>query len=394
MAARVTGETVEGSLTGVRYRAFVPKPLPPDPPIDWSGELSVMRDRANQSLGRLDGIVGILPDTDLFLYQYIRKEAVLSSQIEGTQSTLSDLLLFELDETPGVPIDDVREVSNYVAAIKFGLKRIAEGMPISLRLLKDIHGVLLKGGRGKDQEPGEFRRTQVWLGGKTPAEAEFVPPPPERLMEFLGPFEFYLNDKPEKTPVLVKAALSHVQFETIHPFKDGNGRLGRLLITLLLCSEKTLLHPTLYLSLYFKQNREEYYDRLQAVRLKGDWEGWVQFFFKGVIETSELAVNTAQRLRELFSRDRKKLQQIGRVSGSALRIHQLLQEKMITSIPSASQALTLSYPATNRAIGELEKQGLIREITGQRRNRNYVYSEYLSILSEGTEPLNRSSGVP
>jgi len=391
MADRTTGEYVESSLSGVRYRAFIPSPLPPNPSIVWTPELEILRDAANQALGRLDGIESILPDTNLFLYQYVRKEAVLSSQIEGTQSTLSDLLLFELDETPGVLADDVREVSNYVTALQFGLKRIQEGMPISLRLLREIHAVLLRAGRGNTQEPGEFRRVQVWLGGHTPTEAEFVPPPPERIMECLDPFERYLHDIPWRTPTLIKAALAHVQFETIHPFKDGNGRLGRLLITLLLCAEKCLTQPLLYLSLYFKQNRDEYYDRLQAVRTKGDWEGWLEFFFKGIAETARLAVTTAHRLRKLFAQDREKLQSLGRGAGSAIRVHQILQEKLVISVSLASATLHLSYPATNKALEQLQELGLVREVTAKRRNRLFVYSEYVAILSEGTEPLKQSA---
>lgn len=386
---RKTGSYIEASLSGSRYEAFLPSPLPPIPLIDWTPELNAKRDKANRALGRLDMIDGILPDKHLFLYQYIRKEAVLSSQIEGTQSSISDLLLFEMDEAPGVPLDDVREVSNYVAAMNFGMKRIKEGFPISLRLIREIHGVLLSGGRGRDKEPGEFRRSQVWLGGPSPADAEFVPPPPERLMECLDPFEKYLHDEQEQTPVLIKAALAHVQFETIHPFKDGNGRLGRLLITLLLCAEDVLREPMLYLSLFFKQNRQDYYDRLQAVRVNGDWEGWLGFFFQGVYEAAGQAVTTAQRLLKLFENDRVRLQSIGRAAGSAIRLQQHLQASPITNAVDAAKALDLSETAANKALARLESLGIVRELTGQQRYRIFGYDQYLKILAEGTEPYTR-----
>lgn len=386
---RKTGEYIEASLSGSKYRAFIPDALPPSPPVDWSEDLSALRDKANRALGRLDMLDGVLPDKHLFLYQYIRKEAVLSSQIEGTQSSISDLLLYELDEAPGVPMDDVREVSNYVSAMNYGLGRIREGFPVSLRLIREIHGVLLSDGRGQDKEPGEFRRSQVWLGGTSPSVAEFVPPPPERIMECLDPFEKYLHDRPVETPVLIKAALAHVQFETIHPFKDGNGRLGRLLITLLLCAEDVLREPMLYLSLYFKQNRQAYYDKLQAVRLNGDWEGWLAFFFQGVYEAAGQAVNTAQRLLELFETDRKRLQDIGRAAGSAIRLQQHLQSRPITTATGAAKVLGLSETAVNKTLARMEEMGIVRELTGQQRYRIFGYDEYLNILAEGTEPVGR-----
>ncbi|MGD8690626.1 MAG: Fic family protein [Gammaproteobacteria bacterium] len=385
---RKTGDFVEASLSDIgRYRAFIPLPLPPEPAIEWSPELGALRDKANRALGRLDMIDGILPDKHLFLYQYIRKEAVLSSQIEGTQSSISDLLLYELDEAPGVPLDDVREVSNYVAAMTHGLKRIEEGFPLSLRLLKEIHRVLLDGARGRDKEPGEFRRSQVWLGGPTPAVAEFVPPPPDRLMDCLDPFERYLHDDRQYTPVLIKAALAHVQFETIHPFKDGNGRLGRLLITLLLCAEDVLREPMLYLSVFFKQNRQAYYDNLQAVRTKGDWERWLGFFFQGVYEAAGQAVGTAQSLLKLFDEDRQKLQRLGRAAGSAIRLQQHLQASPITTAAEAAKTLTLSDTAINNAFSRLQNMGIVKELTGQQRYRVFAYDQYMRILAEGTEPF-------
>jgi Fic family protein len=282
------GTYVSATTAGETVRAFVPPPLPPDPPVDLTGLYQPL-DRANQALGRLDGLTTLLPDTQFFLYLYVRKEALLSSQIEGTKSSFSDLLLFENEAVPGVPIDDVEEVSNYVAAMQHGLRRIKGGFPLSLRLIREIHGILLRGGRGATKTPGEFRRSQNWIGGSRPGNAAFVPPPPERLMECLDRFEHFLYDEGHKLPVLVEAGLIHVQFETIHPFLDGNGRLGRLLITLLLRAKGTLGEPLLYLSLYFKAHRQRYYDLLQRVRTEGVWEEWLGFFLEGTETTARQA---------------------------------------------------------------------------------------------------------
>lgn len=384
---RTTGQYVEAALAGEHYRAFLPAPLPPVPPLDLGPELLALLEKANRALGRLDGIADILPDTHLFLYQYVRKEAVLSSQIEGTQSSLSDLLLFEMDEVPGVPLDDVQEVSNYVAALDHGLKRLAEGFPISLRLLKEIHAVLLDKGRGAAKQPGEFRRTQVWLGGSKPSNAVFVPPPPERLMDCLDPFERFLHDDPVALPVLLKAALAHVQFETIHPFLDGNGRLGRLLITLLLLGEQALKAPLLYLSLYFKTHRSEYYDRLQQVRLHGDWEGWLRFFLQGIYETAQQAVETARQLLQLFEADRERIRGLGRIAGSCLQVHDLLTRSPILNIAQATERLGINRTTISNCFRELQALAITRELTGNRRNRLFVYDRYVTLLSEGTEPL-------
>ncbi len=386
---RETGDYEEVFIQSHRTRAFVPYPLPPNPPIEWSTALAERRDEANQALGRLDGIIRILPEKQLFLYQYVRKEAVLSSQIEGTQSSLKDLLMYELHEAPGAPLDDVREVSNYIAALDHGLSSIQSGdLPLSLRLLNEMHAILLRDSRGADRAPGEFRRSQVFIGNANPPSLRFVPPPPHRVADCLNALEKFLHDEPERTPVLLKAALAHVQFETIHPYMDGNGRLGRLLITLLLCSDGGLSEPLLYLSLYFKQNRAEYYDRLQAVRAQGQWEGWLDFFFRGIRDTSQSAVATAEAILDLFGKDRERLQTIGRAAGSALRVHELLQQKPILSLPGAAEALELSWTAANNAMLELERLGIVREITGQKRNRLYAYDRYLNMLAEGTEPLD------
>ncbi|KTC70171.1 Filamentation induced by cAMP protein Fic [Legionella birminghamensis] len=279
------GEQVKSSVAGETYTAYVPKPLPPSPSIEMD-KIYPYLDQASLALGRLDGLSIILPDPSLFLYMYIRKEAVLSSQIEGTQSSLSDLLLYENQEIQGVPDQDVVEVSNYVAAIEHGLERIKNGFPLSLRLIREMHEILLSKGRGSSKQPGEFRRSQNWIGGTRPGNAKFVPPPPERLMETLDALEKFLHDETIKLPTLVKAALAHHQFETIHPFLDGNGRLGRLLITFILCVDGIMEQPMLYLSLYFKTHRQQYYDHLQLVRDTGDWEEWLQFFLKGVVETA------------------------------------------------------------------------------------------------------------
>ena len=388
---RKVGEYVTQTVTGESYQAYLPAPLPPDPPLALDTELLQRMDKANRALGRLDGISQVWPNSGHFLnqllYQYVRKEAVLSSQIEGTQSSLSDLLLYELEETPGVPLDDVQEVSSYVAALTHGLTRLHEGFPLSLRLLREIHSILLTKGRGADKTPGEFRRSQNWLGGTRPGNAMFVPPPPERLMECLDPFEHFLHDEPEPMPSLIKAALAHVQFETIHPFLDGNGRLGRMLITLLLCHDKVLGEPSLYLSLYFKAHRPEYYDHLQRVRTDGDWEGWLRFFLTGVTETATEATDAAQKLWALFDQDRRRIQEQGKIAGTALRVHDLLQQRPIISVTAACKALDLTHPAVNKSLRKLEEMNIVREITGRQRNRLFAYDGYIQILSEGTEPL-------
>ncbi|MBC8438377.1 MAG: Fic family protein [Deltaproteobacteria bacterium] len=379
------GQYINISTVGEKAQAFVPAPLPPEPPIEWSSELREKFDQALLALGRLDSVSVLLPDTSLFLYMYVRKEAVLSSMIEGTQSSLSDLLMFEFEHQPGVPLDDVQEVSNYVAALNHGLRRLGEDFPLSLRLLKEIHSVLLSKGRGKECDPGEFRRSQNWIGGSRPGNAAFVPPPPEYLQECMGKLELFLHDLPEKTPVLIKAALAHVQFETIHPFLDGNGRLGRLIITLLLCSEKVLKEPMLYLSLYFKTYRQRYYELLNEVRLTGDWEAWLDFFADAVIHTATKAVEAAQQLMKLSAEDGLRINGLKRISGSAHLVHKAMLERPMAS-PNWVQEKTQLAPATvNACLRELEQLGIVKEITGQKRNRLYSYAEYIRIMSEETE---------
>jgi Fic family protein len=378
------GFLVNCSTAEEPFAAFVPNALPPVPPLDLGGEHFDRLERANRALGKLDGLSRFLPDVSLFVYWFVRKEAVLSSQIEGTQSSLSDLLLYEQAETPGVPLEDVEEVSRYVAAVNHGVRRLREGFPISLRLLREVHEVLLQTGRGSAKQPGEFRRSQNWIGGTRPGNARFVPPPPENLMECLGDLEKFLHDQPEKTPTLIKAALSHVQFETIHPFLDGNGRVGRLLITLLLCAENAVSEPTLYLSLYFKRHREIYYELLQKVRTGGAWEKWLLFFLEGVEETAEEAVSTATQILEIFAADRGQIESLGRPAGNALRVHSLLQRKPVVSVAAAANELNLTAPTVRSAIDNLQKIGLVRETTGKRRDRLFVYSRYLDILQEDT----------
>ncbi len=385
MKRELQGRYVTISTVGEKAQAFVPAPLPPRPPIDWSPELRSKFDQALLALGRLDSVSTLLPDTSLFLYMYVRKEAVLSSMIEGTQSSLSDLLLFELDQEPGVPLDDVREVSNYVAALDHGLRLLEEGLPLSLRLFREIHGVLLTKGRGSNQTPGEFRRSQNWIGGTRPGNAAFVPPPAEEVLECMNKLELFLHDQPEPTPVLVKAALAHVQFETIHPFLDGNGRLGRLLIALLLCEQKVLREPMLYLSLYFKTHRQYYYELLNNVRMTGDWEAWLDFFAEAVIVTATQAVETAQQLLDLSNQDRDKISGLGRAAASTLQVHRALMEHPIATSGSLVEKTGITPATVNKALGHLEQLGIVKELTAQKRNRLFSYAGYIEIMSRGTE---------
>lgn len=387
MTDRTSGSYVEGSLSAERYQAFVPYPLPPVPPVAIDIELSMLLESANRALGRLDGLASLFPDPDLFIYFYVRKEALLSSQIEGTQSSLSDLLLFENEEAPGVPLDDVQEVSCYVAAMNYGLERLRGGFPMSLRLLRETHAKLLNNGRGAEKDPGEFRRHQNWIGGSRPALAMFVPPPPDRLQQCLDEFERFLHEDPPSVPLLLKAAMAHAQFETIHPFLDGNGRLGRLLITLLLCADDAMSQPILYLSLFFKANRDEYYQRLQLVRERADWEGWIKFFLLGVKETSEQAAAAGRRMLAIFDEDRGRIEQLGRASGSAMRLFQILQRKPMLTIPGAAEKLQLSQPAITAAFANLMQLGIVNEVTGRQRGRIFVYDRYLAELAQGTEPI-------
>lgn len=378
-------------MAGEIVRAFVPPPLPPDPPIDVLGlveRLSV----AERAVGRLDGITMLLPRQELFLYMYVRKEAVLSSQIEGTQSTLSDLLRFETEAQAGQPIDDVREVSNYVDAMMYGLERL-EQLPLSLRLIREMHARLLRSGRGGTKSPGEFRRSQNWVGGTRPGNALFVPPPVTELDGCLGALETFMYEHASRLPALIKAGLLHVQFETIHPFLDGNGRIGRLLVTLYLCVHGVLRKPLLYLSLYLKTHRADYYRLLQEVRELGAWEAWLEFFLTGVAETANQAFDAATRIVELFKEERERIRADSQRASSALRIHDLLQQSPYLTANLLVERTGLSAPTINAALADLQRLGVVEEVTGRRRGRVFGYRRYLAILSEGTEPLPAAGGV-
>ena len=380
-----TGEYRVSTFSGELVRAFVPAPLPPHPPISFEGRLQQSLEDAAVALGRLDGIATLLPDPALLIYTYIRKEAVLSSQIEGTQSSLSDLLMFELDQARGVPLDDVVEVSNYVAALEHGLERLRGGFPLSNRLIREIHGVLLSRGRGSDKTPGEFRRSQNWIGGSRPGTAVYVPPPPSEVADCMGALERFLHARDDGLPMLARAGIAHAQFETIHPFLDGNGRVGRLLITFLLCEAGVLREPLLYLSLYLKRHRSTYYDMLNDLRSSGDWEAWLDFFFQGVRETAESAVNTAWELLGMFEKDRSRIMEIGPRANSTLRVHQVLVEGLMLTIGEICERTGLTSPTASGAVQALVDMGIVREVTGQARNRVFTYDRYLAVLSEGTE---------
>jgi Fic family protein len=364
------------------FAAFIPAPLPPDPPLAFSGELRNALEDASHALGGLDAVSTFVQPEHL-LYMYVRKEAVLSSQIEGTQSTLSDLLRYEMDEAPGVPLHDVQEVSRYVAALQHGVERLRDGFPVSLRLIREVHGALMQGGRGGQQTPGEFRRTQNWIGGTRPGNARFVPPPPHEMLAALDNLEKFIHDQPERTAPLVKAGLAHAQFETIHPFLDGNGRVGRLLITLLLFAEGVLREPFLYLSLYFRQHRADYYDALQRVRTHGDWEGWLLFYLIGVEAVARQAADTTRALLELFATDADRVRSLGGGAASALRVFDLLRRRVIISIPRAAGTLGLTQPTVAAALRRMMEVGIVREITGRERGRQFVYQRQLDILDQG-----------
>lgn len=383
MPLRPSGRFVTTSVAGEKVRAFVPDALPPAPSrLDLSSLLGPLT-AAERALGRLDGITLLLPSQDLFLYMYARKEAVLSSQIEGTQSTLADLLRFETDAQAGAPFNDVREVSNYVDAMMYGLDRL-RALPLSLRLMREMHARLLQGGRGSALDPGEFRRSQNWLGGTRPGDAQFVPPPVTELDRCLGELEAFMHEDVSGLPPLVKAGLLHVQFETIHPFLDGNGRMGRLLVTLYLCVHGGLTSPLLYLSLYLKTHRAEYYRLLQDVRERGAWREWLAFFLRGVEETATQAFTAATRIVQLFEEDRARITAESERAGSALRVHAGLQRHPFSTTAQLVVASGLSEPTVNAALADLMRLGMVEEVTGRRRGRVFGYRQYLAMLGEGT----------
>lgn len=379
------GRFVEAPVAGEIVRAFVPPPLPPQPSIDVLALLERLS-LAERALGRLDGITMLLPHQELFLYMYVRKEAVLSSQIEGTQSTLSDLLRFEIEAQVGQPIDDIREVSNYVDAMMYGLERL-EKLPLSLRLIREMHARLLQSGRGGTKNPGEFRRSQNWIGGTRPGNALFVPPPPTEMANCLDALENFMHEDQSRLPALIKAGLLHVQFETIHPFLDGNGRIGRLLVTLYLCVNGVLRKPLLYLSLYLKTHRADYYRLLQEVREHGAWEAWLDFYLTGVADTANQAFDAATRIVDLFKGDRERITTQSDRAGSALRLHDMFQQNPYLTANQLVQKTGLSAPTVNATLADLERLGIVEEITGRKRGRVFSYPQYLAILSEGTAPL-------
>lgn len=385
MKRGLTGRYETTMVTSETVRAFIPEALPPKPPLELTESRQRLLERATLALGRLDSVTLLLPDPTLFLYAYVRREAVLSSQIEGTQSSLAQLLLFELEEAPGVPINDVLEVSNYVAALDHGLKRLQEGFPLSNRLIREMHAVLLSRGRGSEKSPGEFRRSQNWIGGTRPGNAYFVPPAPQYVEECMTHLERFLHNQDNPYPTLIKAALAHVQFETIHPFLDGNGRVGRLLIAFILHHDSILSQPLLYLSLYFKQHRTEYYRLLDLVRTDGDWEAWLDFFLEGVEQTATNAVATAKRLLTLFQQDEQKIHTLGRLASTALRVFHVLCDRPLINLNQVCARTGLSFPSADKGMQALERLEIVREITGKRRNRVFAYRDYLDILNEGTE---------
>ena len=380
----LTGRYTPAIAGGIACEAFVPMPLPPNPSLEIDNKLQGRINQAMLALGRLDAISALLPDAHLFLYSYIRKEAVMSSQIEGTQSSLSDLMVYEMDGVPGVPMEDVQEVSCYVSALNLGIQRIRENHPISFRFLTEIHQALMTSGRGVNRSPGEFRKSQVWIGGHRPDEATFVPAPANELADCWAELERYINDVPEATDPLIKAALSHVQFETIHPFVDGNGRIGRLLIPLILVQAGVLREPLLYLSVFFKKHRQTYYERMNQVRLTGDWEAWLLFFVDAVTEIANQAVDTAQQLNALRQKDKARLNELGRVSGSAGQIIDALFEQPVASVNKLIELTGLTAATIGKALDALEqKLSIVKEMTGQKRNRVFAYTAFIEILNQG-----------
>lgn len=363
------------------YRAFYPAPLPPDPPVQIHGELQALLSEADLSLGRLDGSIQTLPDPDLFVLMYIRQEALLSSQIEGTQSTLQDVLSAEARILSPGPLRDALEVINYIEAMKLGLGQL-EKLPLSARLIRQIHGRLLEGVRGSHLTPGELRTSQNWIGGNNLGDAVFIPPPPNEVQNTLSDLEKFLDD-PGDIPTLIWIGLAHAQFETIHPFLDGNGRVGRLLITFLLCERGVLLKPVLYLSHFFKQNRQQYYDELQSVRDFGSWEQWLTFFLRGVIEVSKQATSTARRILDLRERHRELINERLRFrAGNGHRVLEHLYEYPTVSVKDIQDLLGVAYPSANNLVTELANCGILQEITGRSRGRVFRYDDYVALFHD------------
>jgi len=376
------------------YKAFMPAPLPPDPPVELDGELHTLLSDADRALGRLDGSIQTLPNPDLFVAMYVRKEAVLSSQIEGTQSSLQDVLKAEARILSPEAPDDVDEIFNYIHAMRHGLERLTT-LPVSVRLIREIHAHLLRGGRGHKLTPGDLRSTQNWIGpqGCTLREATFVPPPPHELPNLLGDLENYLHQN-QQLPVLIAIGLAHAQFETIHPFLDGNGRVGRLLITFLLCEKMILSRPVLYLSWYFKAHRQDYYDHLQAVRDQGDWESWLAFFLRGVFVVSQQASETVRRILLLREQHRQAITDL--VGASAANGHRTLEqlyEQPIVTVNQVQEWIGTSYPAANNLVNRLVDLGILYEMTGHKRNRRFLYRDYLNLFHD-EEQLEPAADEP
>ncbi len=375
------GRYVSVPIADEPFQAFIPAPLPPQPPVEWSAALRRRFDDALVALGRLDAVTALLPNAKLLLYSFVRKEAVLSSQIEGTKSSLADLLLYEIHEEPGVPVEDAQEVSRYVAAMERGMKLLRSGLPISSRLLCEMHAVLLDHPRGRGKAPGELRRSQVWIGGTRPGNAAFVPPPANEVRDCLSALERFINDEPEATPPLIKAGLAHAQFETIHPFVDGNGRIGRLLIVLQLVADGVLREPLLYPSLFFNTHRAHYYELLNEVRLRGNWERWLDFFAEGIAATATQAVATAQALLDLVNKDRDRIARLGRPAPSALAVHQAMQKQPLATSAALVKVTGLTPATVNKSLGHLESLGVVAELTRRQRDRVFSYRRYVKLLN-------------
>jgi Fic family protein len=379
------GQHLIKKTPGETYKVYIPPALQPIPPIQLD-LLYPLIEKATIVLEKLNNVTKSIPNTSLFIYMYVRKEALLSSQIEGTQSSFSDLILFEQKQKTNIAVEDVEEVSNYVQSINYGLKQLKTRLPLSLRLLREIHGILLSGSRGSKQSPGEFRKSQNWIGGTRPGNAIFVPPPPEYMVDCLSDFEKFLHDK--TLPTLVKAGIAHVQFETIHPFLDGNGRLGRLLIILILCDNNLIEEPVLYLSLYLKENRNRYYELLQEVRLKGNWETWLEFFLIGVSESATQALSAAEAMNLLFAQDLRKISSLGRARFSCEQTLEYLKQLPQLSVPILSKGLGITAPTARVALNQMVRLGILEEISGKKRDKIYVYRNYLNILETGTKPFS------
>ncbi len=385
MERGIQGKLLKCSVTSECYEAYIPNNLPPKPEIDIQSVSSLL-EKANQAIGALNGVISTVPDSAIINYMYVRKEALLSSQIEGTQSTLDDLLKYESNQTQGIPVEDASEVSSYVAALNYGINKINEGFPLALRLIREIHAILLTNSRGNTKLPGEFRSSQNWIGGTRPGNARFVPCPPDKLLDILSELEKFINID-DNIPTLVKAALIHVQFETIHPFLDGNGRLGRLLITFFLCVKGLLKSPFLYLSLFFKKNRSLYYEYLNNVRYHGDWESWIKFFLEGIIETSNDARETVVQIQKLFSEDEKKLETLGKAKVSAKTVFAQFEQKPILTVAEIENRIKLSRPTIISSINRLIDLGIISNTSEKKWGQTYAYSKYIELLKPESTSL-------